>query len=116
MPLYFFCTDGVSCRPGLTVLVPGGIGVRGMSDMWSGDFESGLEFTFQMVLVSICLAIGIFLALLPRKSWCCKRRPFLEIRKQGDALLSSIATRSSRVRSFHEDIYQAPQFLKDCDV
>ena len=54
---------------GLMILVPGGIGVKGMSNVWSGDVTTGLEFTFKMVMIGVCLAIGVFLALLPRKSW-----------------------------------------------
>ena len=25
--------------------------MKGMSDMWSGDIENGLDFTFQMVMI-----------------------------------------------------------------
>ena len=63
---------------GLLILVPGGMGVRGMSDVWSGNMQSGLEFTFRMVLIGVCLATGVFLALLPRKSWI---RAFLKHKK-----------------------------------
>lgn len=52
---------------GLFMLVPGGVGVKGMSNMWSGDIVSGMTFTFQMLLVGVCLAIGVFMALVPRK-------------------------------------------------
>lgn len=52
---------------GLFMLVPGGVGVKGMSNMWSGDIVSGMTFTFQMLLVGVCLAIGVFMALIPRK-------------------------------------------------
>jgi uncharacterized membrane protein YjjB (DUF3815 family) len=52
---------------GLFMLVPGGVAVKGMSSMWSGDVLSGMAFTFQMMLIGVCLAIGVFLALLPRK-------------------------------------------------
>lgn len=54
---------------GLLTLVPGGLGVRGMSNMYTGDIASGMEFTFQMVMIGVCLAIGVFLASLPRASW-----------------------------------------------
>lgn len=59
---------------GLLVLVPGGIGVKGMSNMWSGDMQSGMEFTFKMVMIGVCLAVGVFLALLPRKNWMIVKR------------------------------------------
>ncbi|CAE7443089.1 unnamed protein product [Symbiodinium microadriaticum] len=54
---------------GLLLLVPGGIGVKGMSSMWSGDMESGIVFTFKMIMVGISLAIGVFMALLPKMRW-----------------------------------------------
>lgn len=55
---------------GLLVLVPGSLGVKGMSSMWAGENTSnGLEFTFKMFTIGVTLSIGVFLALLPRKSW-----------------------------------------------
>jgi uncharacterized membrane protein YjjP (DUF1212 family) len=62
---------------GVQVLVPGGIGVRGMSDMWSGDMQGGIVFTFKMCLVGVSLVMGVFVALIPRGLWGCmhKRRP-----------------------------------------
>lgn len=54
---------------GLLILVPGGIGVKGMSNVWSGDVSTGMEFTFNMVMIGVSLSIGVFLSLLPRKSW-----------------------------------------------
>lgn len=59
---------------GLVVLVPGGVGVRGVTDMWSGDISNGLSFTAKMLLVGVCLALGVFIALLPRKSWIVRSR------------------------------------------
>ena len=53
---------------GLLVLVPGGVGVRGMSSMWT-DAQSGLEFTTRMLLIGVCLAMGVFVALIPSKKW-----------------------------------------------
>ena len=37
--------------------------------MWSGDMESGIVFTFKMIMVGISLAIGVFMALLPKMRW-----------------------------------------------
>lgn len=54
---------------GIQVLVPGGIGVRGMSNMWSGNMEGGIAVTFQMCLVGVSLAMGVFLAIIPRGIW-----------------------------------------------
>lgn len=62
---------------GLLVLVPGGIGVKGMSNVWSGDVTTGLEFTFKMVMIGVCLSIGVFLSLLPRKNWARSFRKLL---------------------------------------
>ena len=53
---------------GLLVLVPGGVAVRGMSNMWS-NAQTGLAFTCQMLLIGVSLAIGIFISLLPSKKW-----------------------------------------------
>mmetsp|Transcript_14366 Transcript_14366/g.15020 ORF Transcript_14366/g.15020 Transcript_14366/m.15020 type:complete len:496 (-) Transcript_14366:38-1525(-) len=54
---------------GLLVLVPGGVGVRGMSDMWSGNSQTGIEFTFRMLMVAVSLAMGMFIALIPSQKW-----------------------------------------------
>jgi uncharacterized membrane protein YjjB (DUF3815 family) len=57
---------------GLLVLVPGGMAVKGMSDMWSADTstgQSGMEFTFKMLLVGVCLAVGVFIAMVPTHRW-----------------------------------------------
>jgi uncharacterized membrane protein YjjP (DUF1212 family) len=58
---------------GLCMLVPGGLGVKGMSSMWSGDMWSGMAFTFQMLMVGVSLAVGVFVALLPRKLCLVKK-------------------------------------------
>lgn len=58
---------------GLLVLVPGGVGVRGMSQMWSGNSSTGMEFTFKMLMIGVSLAIGVFVALIPRKQWLIKK-------------------------------------------
>jgi uncharacterized membrane protein YjjP (DUF1212 family) len=54
---------------GLLVLVPGGVGVRGMSEMFDGDVISGFEFAFNMILIAVCLAIGIFIGQLFSKQF-----------------------------------------------
>lgn len=54
---------------GLLVLVPGSVGVRGMSDMWSGDSQMGMEVTFRMLLIAVSLSMGHFLALVPSQKW-----------------------------------------------
>mmetsp|Transcript_25213 Transcript_25213/g.37150 ORF Transcript_25213/g.37150 Transcript_25213/m.37150 type:complete len:221 (-) Transcript_25213:173-835(-) len=60
---------------GMLILVPGAVGVKGMSDMWSGDMLGGINFTFKMFMVGVCLAIGVFMALIPKARWfkCCGR-------------------------------------------
>lgn len=106
---------------GLLILVPGGIGVRGMSDLWSGNTQSGLDFTFRMVLIGVCLATGIFLALLPRRSWI----PILERgndililkTKESDDVKEKTYTmlESARMRTKFS-FYDPPKSAKDCDV
>jgi uncharacterized membrane protein YjjB (DUF3815 family) len=53
---------------GILVLVPGSVGVRGATGMW-GDNNSSMEFTNKMVEISVCIALGVFLALVPHKKW-----------------------------------------------
>lgn len=62
---------------GLLVLVPGGVGVKGMSKIWSEDSENtdtAMEFTFEMIMIGVCLAIGVFVALMPRRNWLIVKR------------------------------------------
>lgn len=96
---------------GLLILVPGGMGVRGMSNVWSGDMQDGLEFTFRMVLIGVCLATGVFLALLPRKSW------IRAIAKQRDATLFQTHSMIDKVKKRAKfSFYTPPTSAKDCDV
>lgn len=74
--LYCFLYKGtramVYITMGLLVLVPGGMAVKGMSNMWSADTstgQSGMEFTFKMLLVGVCLAVGVFIAMVPTHRW-----------------------------------------------
>lgn len=96
---------------GLLVLVPGGMGVRGMSDVWSGDMQSGLEFTFRMVLIGVCLATGVFLALLPRKSWI---RALLKQKSQTVTKTNSMFQSIRKKAKFA--FYNPPNSAKECDV
>jgi uncharacterized membrane protein YjjB (DUF3815 family) len=96
---------------GLLILVPGAMGVRGMSNVWSGNMQSGLEFTFRMVLIGVCLATGVFLALLPRKSW------IREIQKQRAATALKTHTMIDVVKKKARfSFYDPPTSAKDCDV
>jgi uncharacterized membrane protein YjjB (DUF3815 family) len=102
---------------GLLVLVPGGMGVKGSSSMFSGDVKSGLEFTFQMVLIGVVLAIGVFLALLPRKSWFCSNvRTNKDNNRVGrdNILVKSLITSLSRNKANH--LYGPSELVKECDV
>jgi uncharacterized membrane protein YjjB (DUF3815 family) len=55
---------------GLIVLVPGGVGVKGaLRSTLSGDQRGGLDFTFDMVMIGITLAIGVFVSLVPTTQW-----------------------------------------------
>ena len=72
--LYCFYSSG-NQRPlifiisGLLILVPGGISLKSMSNMWSGNVQSGFALTLNMLMIGVCLAIGVFLATLPGKKW-----------------------------------------------
>jgi uncharacterized membrane protein YjjB (DUF3815 family) len=92
---------------GIQTLVPGGIGVRGMSDMWSGDMQGGIVFTFKMCLVGVSLAMGVFLAIIPRGIWVQlnRRAPVRNI-PLGES-------RSGRVKIFRDPNYGSFQ-SDDC--
>jgi hypothetical protein len=45
-----------------------------MSNMWSGDMQSGIAFTFKMFMIGVSLAIGVFLSLIPKKAWVKKAK------------------------------------------
>ena len=87
------------------------MGVRGMSDVWSGNMQSGLEFTFRMVLIGVCLATGVFLALLPRKSWI---RAFLKHKKDTFSKTNSLLKKITKKSRF--SFYNPPNSVKECDV
>jgi uncharacterized membrane protein YjjB (DUF3815 family) len=59
---------------GLLVLVPGSVSVRGFIGIWSGDNASAIQFTLLMLTNCICLAMGVFLGMIPRKRWILWRR------------------------------------------
>jgi uncharacterized membrane protein YjjB (DUF3815 family) len=56
---------------GLLILVPGGLSVQSMASVWSGEagVQTGFDLTFKVLMMGISLAIGLFLALLPSRSW-----------------------------------------------
>jgi uncharacterized membrane protein YjjB (DUF3815 family) len=60
---------------GTLVLVPGGLAVRGLASLISADAISGLSFTGNMLVVGCCIALGLFLAQLPRKHWLITQMP-----------------------------------------
>ncbi len=80
---------------GLLVLVPGSVGVKGMSDIWGGDSQSGLEFTFKMLLIGVCLSIGVFVSLIPRKNWLIQS----SVKKKTD----SVANESQQALLLHRE-------------
>ena len=53
--------------PGLLLLVPGSLGLRGLSNAMQGGFSVGSEFAFRMVLVGGAIVAGMLIAsvLLP---------------------------------------------------
>jgi uncharacterized membrane protein YjjB (DUF3815 family) len=75
---------------GLLVLVPGSISVRGFIGIWSGDHAAAVQFTLLMLANCICLAIGVFIGLLPRKKWMLWRRR--KIRESLSWIWNRIAT------------------------
>ena len=91
---------------GILVLVPGSIGVRGMSEMWSGDMNGGIIFTFKMCLVGVSLAMGVFAALIPRGMLILMCTNQLESVPSGE-------TRSGKMKIFHDphryDSFQTPR-------
>lgn len=55
---------------GLIILVPGGVGVKGMfRTTLNGDPLAGMQFTYSMVMIGITLAIGVFVSLVPTTKW-----------------------------------------------
>lgn len=57
---------------GLLVLVPGGVGVRGsFATVLQGNPNTGIAFTFNMLMIAITLAIGVFVSLIPTLKWFC---------------------------------------------
>jgi uncharacterized membrane protein YjjP (DUF1212 family) len=57
---------------GLLVLVPGGVGVgvRGsFTTVFQGNPNTGIAFTFNMIMIAITLAIGVFVSLIPTLKW-----------------------------------------------
>jgi len=45
------------------MLVPGSIGVRGISEMMlSGDVVSGISFSFEMMTISLSITVGLLFA------------------------------------------------------
>jgi hypothetical protein len=87
---------------GILMLVPGGMGVRGMSDMWSGDMQGGIVFTFKMCLVGVSLVMGVFLALIPRGLW-------LHMNKQQPRSIPLGESKSGRMKIYRDPSYASFQ-------
>ena len=81
-----------------------------MSNMWSGDMEDGIAFTFKMIMIGVMIAVGVCVALIPKYSWiramrntlcecCCGRSerrkyfPLGEVREGRIKMLSSTPNR-----------------------
>jgi len=47
---------------GVMLLLPGSVGVKGVTAMMSDDVISGIQFTFQMFVTAMCITIGQFIA------------------------------------------------------
>ena len=49
---------------GIQMLVPGGLGVRGVAKILEADVLSGISFVFEMLTVALAITIGLLLAKL----------------------------------------------------
>lgn len=47
---------------GILLLVPGGLGVQGITAMLQDDVLSGMGFVFKMVVVGLSITIGLLMA------------------------------------------------------
>lgn len=85
-------------------VVPGGIGVRGsFNTTLSGDSNVGMSFTFNMVMIGINLAVGVFVSMIPSVRWISSFRSLIheEATQVVDDLQQSSRGRS-RTRSSAE--------------
>lgn len=82
---------------GLLILVPGGVGVKGMfHTALSGDPSEGLSFVFSMLTIGTILAIGVFVSLVPSLRWfgfssASKRRSAKKNKKSDTATAIDLA-------------------------
>jgi uncharacterized membrane protein YjjB (DUF3815 family) len=63
--------SGIVLIPGMIMLVPGGMGFRGLSALLRGDVVSGVETLFLVAMVAIALVTGLLVAnalVPPRKA------------------------------------------------
>ncbi|GJP29663.1 hypothetical protein CLOM_g19295 [Closterium sp. NIES-68] len=68
---------------GIQLLVPGGIGVRGVAAILNQDVMSGIGFVFEMLTVGLAITIGLILAnlVLPESMFAHGSRPHHNKRK-----------------------------------
>jgi uncharacterized membrane protein YjjB (DUF3815 family) len=78
---------------GILLLVPGGIGVRGVEAMLKDDVLSGMGFVFNMLVVGLSITIGLLMSklVLPsglfgagRLSWYNKFNLATQLVEDGD--------------------------------
>jgi len=70
LPRIFGGIGMVNVLAGILMLVPGSIGVRGVSSMFANDVVSGIQFGFQMLVIGLSITVGLFFAnmlVYPRK-------------------------------------------------
>ena len=84
----------------LILLVPVSIGKKGMSSVYSSNADIPIAFTSLMLMIGICLAIGVFVALLPKKEWVSRgkakndtpaREKDIESQAQGNPMQNPVA-------------------------
>lgn len=46
---------------GVIILVPGGIGVRGVTNILSDNIVQGIGFSFQMITIALSITVGMFI-------------------------------------------------------
>ncbi len=44
------------------MLVPGTIGVKGVTAMFGQDYTTGIQFVFEMFIISLSITVGLFAA------------------------------------------------------
>ncbi|RKP17952.1 hypothetical protein ROZALSC1DRAFT_30294 [Rozella allomycis CSF55] len=60
-------TGQISTAPilaGIMVLVPGSLGIRGVSAFFDKEIQNGVNFGFEMIIIAVSISVGLFIATL----------------------------------------------------